>query len=224
VLRAEVGKSLRVGLLDGAIGTATVLAIADAHAELGVTLDTAPPTPRTDLLLAVPRPKSLKKVLPELAAFGIARLVLMRTWKVERPFLESPILEPAHYEPLLDEGLMQGMSTHRPRVSFEPRFKPFVEDRLPALLADRIALVAHPQASARLADLSLAPDSQVTIAIGPEGGFLPYEVDLLKVAGCLPVRLGERILRVETACVAALAQLDLLRQQGGVPVSEATDE
>jgi len=47
----------------------------------------------------------------------------------------------------------------------------------------------------------------VTLVIGPEGGFIPAEVDLLSRSGCRPVNLGERILRVETAVAALTGRL-----------------
>ena len=50
-------------------------------------------------------------------------------------------------------------------------------------------------------------DEAVTLAIGPEGGWIPYEIDLLANAGLQPVQLGARILRVETAVTALLARL-----------------
>ncbi len=219
VLRAEPGRELRVGLLEGPLGTARVAERAsDAGAgAAAVDLDCAfepapPPRPLVDLVLAIPRPKSLLKLLPEIAALGVDRLVLMRTWRVQKPYLEAAALEPARYRPLFHEGLMQARSTREPRVTIEPLFKPFVEDRLPALAAGARALVAHPAAARDLAGVRLVPGERVLLAVGPEGGFIPYEVEALERAGLAPVTMGPRPLRVETACVALLAQLDLLRR------------
>ena len=86
----------------------------------------------------------------------------------------------------------------------EKRFKPFVEDRLPQLAAGTLGLTGHP------GDYPACPravERPVTLAIGPEGGWIPYEVDKLAEAGLQPVQLGERILRVETAVTALLARL-----------------
>ncbi len=64
------------------------------------------------------------------------------------------------------------------------------------------------------ADLTLidvAPiDMKVTLLTGPEGGFSAQERDIAKAAGFIPVRLGSRILRTETASLAALAAVQML--------------
>ncbi|MBU2010696.1 MAG: 16S rRNA (uracil(1498)-N(3))-methyltransferase, partial [Gammaproteobacteria bacterium] len=91
-----------------------------------------------------------------------------------------------------------------PEVIIEKRFKPFVEDRLPQLAADTLGLVGHP---GDFPHCPRAVTQPVTLAIGPEGGWIPYEVDKLAAAGLRPVQLGERILRVETAVSALLARL-----------------
>jgi RsmE family RNA methyltransferase len=83
-------------------------------------------------------------------------------------------------------------------------FKPFVEDELPALCAGSACLVAHPAANAAP---PRDPAGPITLAIGPEGGFIPYEIDKLRELGFSPFALGERILRVETAVTAILAKL-----------------
>lgn len=101
-------------------------------------------------------------------------------------------------------GLEQARDSVLPEVIIEKRFKPFVEDRLPHMAAGTLGLVGHP------GDLPACPRAvtqPVTLAIGPEGGWIPYEVDLLRQSGLQPVQLGERILRVETAVTALLARL-----------------
>ncbi len=213
VLGAAPGRELRVGMLEGPFGTGRVLTATEDVAELECSFEgEPPPRPLVDLVLAVPRPKSLRKLLPEIAAMGVDRLVLLRTWRVARPYLTARVLDPAAYRPLLHDGMMQGRTTREPRVSVEPLFKPWVEDRAPALVDGALGLVAHPPAPRPLAGVRVAAAQRVALAVGPEGGFLPYEVEALERAGFAPVTMGERTLRVETACVALLAQVDLLRR------------
>ena len=205
VHRAQVGDSLRVGRLGGLMGEARLLRLDASEAELAVTLDQPPPTklPLT-LLLAVPRPKMLKRTLQTISAMGVARLVLVNSYRVEKSFWQTPFLQPAAIREQLLLGLEQARDTRLPEVSLEQRFKPFVEDRLPQLLAGSRGLVAHP------GDFPACPralDEPVTLAIGPEGGWIPYEVEMLRAAGLSPVQLGERILRVETAVPALIARL-----------------
>jgi RsmE family RNA methyltransferase len=213
VLRAEPGRELRVGLLDGPLGRARVVESTDDAVVLECAFDAeTPPRALVDLVLAVPRPKSLAKLWPEIAALGVDRVVLLRTWRVAKPYLTAKALDPATYRPLLHEGMMQAKTTREPRVTFEPLFKPWVEDRAPAFVDDALALVAHPVARTPLVDVRVAPTQRVVVAVGPEGGFLPYEIEALERAGFRAVTMGERTLRVETAVVALLAQIDLLRR------------
>ncbi len=70
-------------------------------------------------------------------------------------------------------------------------------------------LYLSPLADARLADLP-APGDADTLVAGPEGGFEADEIAALRAAGAVPVRLGARILRTETAALAALAAMQVL--------------
>ncbi|HBW09268.1 16S rRNA (uracil(1498)-N(3))-methyltransferase [Stutzerimonas kunmingensis] len=205
VHRAEAGEQLRVGRVGGNMGSGQLLRL-DAHeAELQVSFDQPPPAklPVT-LLLALPRPKMLRRVLQTVAAMGVPRLVLLNSYRVEKSFWQTPFLEPAAIHEQLILGLEQARDTVLPEVIIEKRFKPFVEDRLPQLAADTLGLVGHP---GDFPHCPRAVTQPVTLAIGPEGGWIPYEVDKLAAAGLRPVQLGERILRVETAVSALLARL-----------------
>jgi RsmE family RNA methyltransferase len=205
VHRAETGDSLRVGRVGGLMGTARLLRLQADEAELQVDLHQPPPEklPLT-LLLALPRPKMLRRVLQTVAAMGVPRLVLLNSYRVEKSFWQTPFLEPAAIREQLILGLEQARDTVLPQVSIEKRFKPFVEDRLAQLAVGSLGLVAHPGDHP---PCPRAVEQPVTLAIGPEGGWIPYEVDKLIEAGLAPVQLGERILRVETAVTALLARL-----------------
>lgn len=205
VHRAEVGDRLRVGRLDGLMGTGQLLRLDAEQAELSIELEQrAPDKLPITLLLALPRPKMLRRVLQTISAMGVPRLVLLNSYRVEKSFWQTPFLEPAAIREQLILGLEQARDTVLPEIIIEKRFKPFVEDRLQALAADSLGLIGHPGAYPAC---PRAVDRAVTLAIGPEGGWIPYEVEKLQEAGLQPVQLGERILRVETAVTALLARL-----------------
>jgi RsmE family RNA methyltransferase len=205
VHRARVGAALRVGVLGGRLGSGTVRALDDEGLVMDVALDRAPPpaAPLT-LLLALPRPKALRRVLQCVAAMGVKRAVLFNTWRVEKSFWASPALGAAAVREQLILGLEQGADTVLPSVVLRRRFKPFVEDELPALVAGTRALVAHPPAAAPCPHAAPGP---LTLAVGPEGGFTPYEIDRLCAHGFEAVSLGPRPLRVEQAVPALLGRL-----------------
>ncbi|HBM07474.1 16S rRNA (uracil(1498)-N(3))-methyltransferase [Pseudomonas sp. Choline-3u-10] len=205
VHRAEAGECLRVGLLGGQMGQGQLLRLDATEAELKIELQQTPPAklPVT-LLLALPRPKMLRRVLQTVASMGVPKLVLLNSYRVEKSFWQTPFLEPQAIREQLLLGLEQARDTVLPEVIIEKRFKPFVEDRLPQLVAGTRGLVGHP------GDYPTCPralSEPVTLAIGPEGGWIPYEVEKLTEAGLQPVQLGDRILRVETAVSALLARL-----------------
>ena len=205
VHRATVGDSLRVGRLGGLMGQGQLLRLDSDAAELQISLEQSAPAklPLT-LLLALPRPKMLKRVLQTVASMGVPRLILLNSYRVEKSFWQTPFLQPEAIREQLILGLEQARDTLLPEVIIEKRFKPFVEDQLPQLAAGSLGLVGHP---GPYPACPRTVEGQVTLAIGPEGGWIPYEVELLRLAGLQPVQLGERILRVETAVPALLARL-----------------
>lgn len=205
VNQASAGQSLRAGLLGGLHGSAILLSINDKAAELQVDLTSAPPAklPIT-LVLALPRPKMLRRTLQTIASMGVAKLVLINSYRVEKSFWQTPFLQPEALHEQLLLGLEQARDTVLPELILAKRFKPFVEDQLPSIVANTRGLIAHP---GDFPECPRALSEPVTLAIGPEGGWIPYEVELLSKAGLEPVQLGERILRVETAVPALLARL-----------------
>lgn len=203
--RASVGDTLRVGRINGLMGSATLLRLEGHEAELQVSFNQPPPAklPLT-LVLAVPRPKMLRRLFQTVATLGVPRLILLNSYKVEKSFWQTPFLNPQSIRENLILGLEQARDTVLPEVILEKRFKPFVEDRLPAIADGTLGLVGHPGPYPMC---PRAVEQPVTLAIGPEGGWIPYEVELLGKAGLTPVQLGDRILRVETAVTALLSRI-----------------
>ena len=135
VQRVSEGTSLRAGLVNGRIGEATVLRLTPQTAELAVVLSQPPPPalPVT-LLLAMPRPKMLRRILQTVATMGVKQLYLVNSWRVEKSYWQSPWLAPEAIREQLLLGLEQGCDTQLPQVLIRPRFKPFVEDELSAIM------------------------------------------------------------------------------------------
>ena len=204
VLRAAEGDVLRVGLLGGPLGTAEVLK-ADGGELLLRPSFTGPPPPRPgiDLLLAIPRPKALRRVLPAASSLGVDRIVLVNAARVEKSYFDSRVLDAAAMRELLILGLEQARDTRVPEILVRERFRPFVEDELDELWPRMVRLVAHPAAERPPARRS----DRTVVAIGPEGGWVPFEVDLLRAHGFAPFTFGPRTLRVEVAVPYALGAL-----------------
>lgn len=205
VQKLAVGDSIRAGKLNGLIGSARVDQIDSESVMLTVDLQKEPPRPLpATLILALPRPKMLKRTFQTLAAMGVKEIYLINAYRVDKSYWSTPILSEASIREHLILGLEQAGDTQLPEVHIRKRFKPFVEDELPLLAKGKRALIAHPYD----ADLCPSPmDDETLIAVGPEGGFIPYEVNLMQQQGLDSIHLGERILRVETAVPVLLSRL-----------------
>ncbi len=219
VLRLRVGDRLRVGEVNGGQGTGVIRKIDAPCVELEVELNTPlPAEPEITLVLALPRPIMLKRILKQATTLGVKRFHLIRTRRVEKSFYHSPVLKPENIREVLLLSLEQAMDTRLPEVHVHTQFKPFVEDVLPFLPGTR--LLAHPGAPLTLHDLMASKqqtgkkegrqDDSVLLAVGPEGGFIDYECERFMEQGFAAFSMGPRILHVDTAVVALLAQIQLL--------------
>lgn len=245
VIRAEPGRTLRVGIVDGARGTAVVDSVRADAVRIRCHLVDPPPGPSgLSLLLALPRPKVLKRLWPTLASLAVDNVILANAARVERCYFDTHWMRAEVYEPLLRSGLEQGGHTAMPRVVVRRRLKPLVEDELDSLCPGAARILAHPGSSAApranfeacgrgpvSAPLRRGPrptpptgygndragppgrpqesharsPEPVLLAVGPEGGWVPFELDLLKTAGFEAVSLGPYTLRSDVACVALIA-------------------
>ena len=204
VLRAAVGDSIRVGELDGDLGQGRICALDADAVVLEVELNQPPPPRhRFDIVLALPRPKVLRRLFRTVAEFGVANLHLINCARVEKSYWQSPLLAPEKVNDALLAGMERASDTVAPRVHQHMRFRPFVEDQLKDLCAGRPCWMAQMGASLSLRD---TPRGTAVVMVGPEGGFVPFELELAQEVIAQPVHLGSRTLSVDTALTTALAQ------------------
>lgn len=205
VHQLEVGQTLRAGKINGLIGTAKLQSLDEQAAIFDLTLTEQPPEKLpAAVILAMPRPKMFKRSLQTLAAMGVKEIYLINAYRVDKSYWSTPLLSESAIHEQLTLGLEQAGDTLLPTVHIRKRFKPFVEDELPDLISGKRALIAHPYQAEPCPEASL---EESVIAIGPEGGFIPYEVELMKAQGMTAIQIGQRILRVETAVPVLLSRL-----------------
>ena len=205
VIKPKVGDSLRVGQINGSIGVGKVISHSEHETSLDIALNqSSPPAIALKLLLAVPRPKMMRRILQTCATLGVSEITLLNSAKVEKSYWQTPFLQPQSIYDNLIIGLEQAGTTQLPLVHKAELFKPYVEDHLNHWAGNSRRLVAHPRNASECPPANHQP---TTLAIGPEGGFTDYEVDKLTQQGFTPFSLGPRIMRVETAIPVAISRL-----------------
>ena len=213
VLRARPGQTVRAGVVRGATGRAQLLT-AGGSMRLRVTLDGAvSPRPPVQLILAVPRPKVLPRVLEAAASLGVARIDLVNAWRVDRSYFSSPRMAADQLAAALRLGCEQGATTWVPDIELHPLLMPFIETEAGRWPAGAHRVIAHPRAGAPI-ETAVPPGARapVLVAIGPEGGWIDRELASFSALDFRAVTLGEAVLRVEAAVAAVLAQIQLLRR------------
>ncbi len=204
ILKSKVGDSLTIGEIGGNIGKATIAQINSNEVLLkDIILGKKPPAKLdVTVVLALPRPKVLRRLIMDMTSLGINRLIIVNSYRSQKSYWQSPLLE--RIDEFVFEGLQQAIDTVPPVIEFKKYFKPFVEDEFPALLGD--AVIAHPYASQSWKSYLDTNTMPKILCIGAEGGWIEYEVDLLCLHGCKAVSLGERILRTESVVNVLLGQ------------------
>lgn len=214
VLGLVPGDTLRAGMVNGDLGTGRLLQADRQAVTLEVHLAAPPPAlPGIELILALPRPIMLQRILKQATVLGVRRFHLIRSQKVQKSFFQGSVLQAENLRALLLQGLEQAVDTRLPEVCLHHRFRPFVEDVVPTLTA-ACRLLAHPGEDPALADLHAEGriGTPLLLAIGPEGGWSEHEVGSFRDQGFTCFSLGSRILHVDTAVLVLLAQVRLLQE------------
>ena len=203
-VNVQVGDTLKVGIREGKRYLTEVLSVTEQQIQLQpIHEETVPKKLPVTLIVAMPRPKVLRRLVMDSVTIGVEKIILLHSYRVDKSYWQTPFLQQLNQ--YIDLGLEQAGDTIAPKIEVYKRFKPFVEDILPSLIrADCPAYVAHPYVEMKM---PAGLQQGCTMIIGPEGGFIPYEIDLLIKNGCQAVSLGNRIIRTETVIPYVLGRL-----------------
>lgn len=200
VLKTQIGERLRIGAINGLLGKGILLNNDRVQIE---ELSTPPPKKISlDIILALPRPKNLRRCLRTLSNYGVQNIHIVHSYRVEKAYWQSPLLEVSVIQQALIDGLEIAGDSILPSLQFHRYFKPFVED-VAAEFQHECKLVTAKDGTND--QEKLRTSGSTIVAIGPEGGFLPYETELFQATGFESINLGTRILSVENALSAVCA-------------------
>lgn len=216
ILKVETGSVLRLGIIGGNMYDATVEEL-NAEGMKFVFNQTIvrPVRPKTDmnisLILAMPRPKVLDRLWAVFAQLGFRRVMLINAERVEKQYFHTHVVTEANYRPKLIKGLEQAsVSTRLPEVSVDKRaLDVFLCKRLDvAFPPDKTnRFVCHPESVEGTSEPSFDLSKETVIALGPEGGWLDYEIVLLRERGFLPVTCSSRVFTTDVAVIALTAAI-----------------
>jgi 16S rRNA (uracil1498-N3)-methyltransferase len=212
VLRLQVGDALVVFNGRGGQHDARLVEIGKRHALVEVgefsAADADPPY-RITLAQGIAGGDKMDWLIEKAVELGASRLVpLAAARSVVRLTGERAERRHAHWQGIVRASCEQCGRNRLPEVAAPVEFAAWLA-RMPAASAHgELRLMLSPRASVPFSELPAAPPpDDVTLLIGPEGGLTPAEEDAAGERGFLPLGLGPRVLRTETAGIAVLAAL-----------------
>ena len=203
VLRRREGDTFDAGVVGGPLGKATLASVGAAALALDFAWNPPPaPLPPTALLIGLPRPQTARDILREATTLGATGIHFIATERADRNYAASTLWTSGEWRRHCLAGAAQAFDTRIPEVTWTHTLAT-VLSALPSA-ATRLALDNY-EASVPLQKCNLMGDTSLVLALGPERGWGPADREALRAAGFTLAHLGTRVLRVETAVVAALA-------------------
>ncbi|MBI2512320.1 MAG: 16S rRNA (uracil(1498)-N(3))-methyltransferase [Opitutae bacterium] len=206
VLRRAPGEEFDAGLVNGPRGKGRIDAVHDDALALSFTWG-APPAPpdAITLLVGLPRPQTARDILRDATTLGVSAIHFVAAEKSEPSYAQSALWRDGEWRRHVLAGAEQAFSTQIPAVT--------ATHPLAAALAlvapdatrapTRLALDNY-EAPRALSDCHPLRDKPLVLALGPERGWGARDRAQLRAAGFEFAHLGSRVLRLETAVVAAL--------------------
>lgn len=213
VLRLAVGASCDVARVNGPRGKATLVALDEAALTLrfdwsaaeneaaGAGAGEAAKEPIT-LVVGLPRPQTARDILRDATTLGVAAIHFVRTEKAEASYAQSSLWSSGEWRRHVLAGAEQAFDARLPEITHGRSLK----EVLAALPADttRLALDNY-ESPAPLGEIALPTERPLVLALGAERGWSAAEREQFRAEAFAFAHLGTRVLRTETAVIAALA-------------------
>jgi len=201
VLKCKEGSHFQAGVINGPSGQGTLISIQDKELTLAFNW-TAPPETPPDIrvIIGLPRPQTARKILNTLATLGASELHFVLADKSDRNYISSKLWSTNEWQRHLIEGAQQAFTTAIPQVFYHQTLYKTIK-----ALPDDLTKIAFDNYEGQQAFSQIPIQIPLALAIGPEQGWADRDRELLLRHGFQMAHLGQRILRVETACVSALA-------------------
>lgn len=202
VLRRRVGESFDAGASNGPRGKGTIAGMSGRGLALTFQWSEVPPLPYPlKLLLGLPRPQAARRLLQELTSLGVGEIHFFQAEKADPNYAQSTLWTLGEWQRHLIAGAEQAFTTHLPSVTHHPSLEAALAT-LP-LPTQRFALDLY-EATGPLSKFPMEKE-ETLLALGPERGWSSRERDHLRAHQIPLLHLGERVLRSDTAALAASA-------------------
>jgi RsmE family RNA methyltransferase len=203
VLGRREGEPFDAGVINGPRGKARFSAVTAATVTLAFE-PTHPPAlpPPLTLVAGLPRPQTARDVLRDATTLGVAALHFVVTERTDPGYTQSSLWSSGEWRRHVITGAEQAFDTRLPEVTWGQPLAGVLA-ALPKY-AGRVALDNY-EATGPLSEATLGGTAHAVLAVGGERGWGPVDRAALRAAGFGLRHLGTRVLRVESACVAALA-------------------
>ncbi len=208
VLRRAPGDRFVAGIINGPLGTATLLSVDAAALTLDFTpTHEPPPAAPITLLIGLPRPQTARDILRDAATLGVSYIHFVTTERTDPNYAAASLWTSGEWQRHLLTGAAQACDTRLPEVTWTHSLASYLAAPQPHS-ARRLALdnyeATQTLGDALLTRLDATSNTTLTLALGPERGWGAADRAALRSAGYTLCSLGQRVLRLETAVTVAL--------------------
>ncbi len=207
VLRAEIGQKFDIATGD-AVRRGTITSVSDTRVEFALGEEHAiKPVPQITLVLAIFKFDRMEWAIESCTEIGVARIVPVIARRTEAHLAKAAVKRHERWQRIAFQAAEQSRRPAPPEIA-----SPVKLNQLAELKTTCRIVLAESEEDTTLPDALHSRPANVTLAVGPEGGWTTDELQWFLGSGWITASLGDTILRAETAAIVSAAiVIDALR-------------